>query len=135
LPDALSPAEEKILAHLLAAPSVSIAAARAGLTERAVYRHLAKPHVRAEYRRRRAELVEAAGLLLQQSLLVAAAVLRKIAADESVPPGVRVSAARTILEAGWRAGEADLAERVAALEQAGAAQPARNGRHHRVGRS
>ena len=49
--------EEKILAALLAAPTVREAAITSGIPERTVYKYLARPDFRAEYQRQRTELV------------------------------------------------------------------------------
>lgn len=111
--------EEKILAALLAAPTVREAAITSGIPERTVYKYLARPDFRAEYQRQRTELVRVAWDGLRGTLEEATAVVRGLIADPLAPPQTRLNAARTVLEFTLKATEQlDILTRLEALEAA-----------------
>ena len=111
--------EEKILAALLAAPTVREAAITSGIPERTVYKYLARPDFRAEYQRKKTELVRVAWDGLRGSLVEAIDVVRGLMADPLAPPQTRLNAARTTLEFTLKATEQlDILTRLEALEAA-----------------
>lgn len=111
--------DEKLLTALLTTSTINSAAEKAGVTEKTIRNRLADPDFRAEYDQRRRSMVDNACKTLQLAMTGASAILGNIAKDQSVSPAARISAARSVLEYGYKLTElTDLAARVAALEAA-----------------
>lgn len=111
--------DEKLLVALVSAPSIRAAAEAAGMTERAVYRRLAKPEFRSEYDRYRREIVTSACHALQARMQEAVTVLADLMQEGCAPAYVRMGAAQAILDYGLRAQELlDILPRLEALEAA-----------------
>jgi hypothetical protein len=109
---------------LLAAPSLSEAAAQCGIGERTLRRWRGQPAFVAEYSRARQELLEAATGQLRASMTGAVAVLVRIANEPSAPHAARVAAAARLLELGFYAHRVeDLAARLEKLEKERAHDP------------
>jgi hypothetical protein len=109
---------------LLAAPSLSEAAAQCGIGERTLRRWRGQPAFVAEYSRARQELLEAATGQLRASMTGAVAVLVRIANEPSAPHAARVTAAARLLELGFYAHRVeDLAARLEKLERERAHDP------------
>lgn len=107
-----------VLEALARGASITEAAAAAGVGERTVYRWRTDPVFRAELLARDGERLEQLARRLQDAADDALTVLRLLATDERVPPGVRVRAAAEILTYRLRFYEAvQLNERVRAIEQ------------------
>lgn len=111
--------QKKALAALITAPTVSAAAAQAGIGYTTLRRWLKDDEAfRREYERELASLVTEAATRAKQSMTPALSVLREIVEDEDGPAAVRVSAARSLLEYGLKLVElADLSARLDALEK------------------
>lgn len=110
--------KRRFVVAMVAAATVTEAAQVAGIGERTARRYLADPAV---VRALHAALDGALGDASRRAVAAmseAVATLEAIHRDAAQPAGVRVSAARAILDAGPRLREAlDLAERLAALEE------------------
>ena len=114
---ALSANQLRFVGAMLTASSVREAARLSGLGERTGWRYLQDPAVK----RALSEVVDGTlACVVQQTvgaMVAALATLESIHKDTEAPAGARVSAARTILQAGPMLREAsELAERVSELE-------------------
>ena len=111
--------EEAAIAALLAEPTIAAAARRAGVSESTLLRWLREPEFGSEYRAARRLVVESAIGRLQQTATEAVDALARNL--QCGIPAVEVGAAKAVLDQAIRGVELlDLAERVAALERAGA---------------
>ena len=111
--------DEKILSALIAAKTISAAAATAGVSERTVYSRLADDDFRAEYERRQSMTLDAACKALREAMTEAVDVFTSIMKEADTSPATRVSAARSVFDYGVKLTElTDLAARVTALEAA-----------------
>ncbi len=108
----------RFVAALATAPTIEAAASGAGIGERTAYTYLKAPAAKAALAQ---ALDDAQGLATRRvvaEMIAAVATLAEIHKDPEAPAGARVSAARSILNAGPKLREAlDLAERVAELEE------------------
>lgn len=114
----LSPKQTAVLVQLVAGVDVEKAAVLAGAGERTVWRWLGenKPF-RRELRLRQRQAMEAATRKLQSAAVKAVETLEAVMADATAPHAARVSAAKTILDTGYRAVElADVVQRLEELE-------------------
>jgi hypothetical protein len=73
------------------------AAVQAGVSRRTAYRRLDEPVFRARVQAERDTVFRSALGRLTDASLVAVDTLRSIAADEEVPPSVRISSAKALL--------------------------------------
>jgi hypothetical protein len=106
---------DALVLALAAGRAVRSAAASAGVSERTAFRRLADPAFRRQVHEARAALVQQAVGKLAEGMAEAADVLRGLLQAEA--DGVKLSAARTILETGHRLREAcEVDERLRALE-------------------
>ena len=98
--------------------TIEAAAQAAGIGERTAYRYLKIPDVRQALS---AALDDAMGQVTRQTVEAMGRALQTLEAihqDEAMSPSARVSAARSILDAGPKLREAmDLTERVTTLEE------------------
>jgi hypothetical protein len=110
--------EDRALAALLSEPTMAGAAKQAGISESTLLRWLDDPAFQARYRAARRQVLDQAVSGLQQAAGKAVTVLVAIAEDASAPPAARVSAAKTIIDQGFRGLElTDLAARIEQLER------------------
>jgi hypothetical protein len=119
--------QEQAIAALLSEPTIAMAATKVGISEPTLGRWLADPSFKARYRDARRDVVEAAIGRLQHAAAAAVdALTRNLTCGI---PAVEVGAAKSVLDQAIRAVELiDLAERVEALEAAGALAGSSNGR-------
>jgi hypothetical protein len=109
-------ADEKILVALACGATVPKAAADAGVSTRTVERRLADPKFRARLHQLRGETLERAGGMLTAATLKSVSTLVSLQ-DAGHPAGVRLQAAKSVLELALRVREvAELEARLAALE-------------------
>jgi tRNA U55 pseudouridine synthase TruB len=110
--------QEAALAALLTCANIEIAAKKAKVGARTLYRWLAEDAAfREQYRAARREIVSHAIGQMQRNCAVAVRVLAEITEDADAPASSRVSAARAILDTSVKAVELDdLAARIEALE-------------------
>ena len=110
-------ADQALLLALACGASVESAARQCRLSERTVYRRLADAAFRRELAKMRAEMVQRSAGMLTAAALESVKTLITLQAGTS-PPGIRLGAAKAVLEIGVRIREsADLEERVAGLEE------------------
>jgi hypothetical protein len=109
--------QSRALVALLNSATIAKAAADVGISERQLHRWLAEPTFAAEYARLRREATQHAVARLQTVASHAAGVLVALFADASIPPAVRLSAAKTVLEFALKSVELDdVLQRLTALE-------------------
>ena len=115
----LRPKEARAIAALLSEPSIEAAARSARVGPRTLRRWLQRPEFAEELAGAVRDAMAGAMRSLEAATAEAVEALRHIVADREAPPGVRVSAARVVLEQAQRALEREeLEDRVAALERA-----------------
>jgi hypothetical protein len=112
--------DESLILALACGASVETASRQCKVSERTIYRRLKDAAFLAEVRDARAEMVKRSAGMLTAASGEAVRPLMSLQKD-SVPPAVRLGAARAILEIGIKVRElVDLETRIAALEaQAG----------------
>ena len=109
--------QRKFIAALLTAPTIEEAAKQAGIGERTAYRYLKHPEVKRALSQALDDAMGQATRRAVDAMTEALETLTAIHTDEDAPTGARVSAARSILDAGPKLREAlELAERVTELE-------------------
>jgi hypothetical protein len=109
-------AEDALLVALACGATVENAARTAGVSARTCYRRLADPGFRQQLTAARADMVRRTAALLTAASLESVKTLLALQ-KETFPPGVRLGAAKAVLELGARLREsAELADRIAALE-------------------
>ena len=127
--EGLTPRQQQAVEALLQDPTLTRAAALAGVTERTLRRWLDLAAFRAAVLRSRREAFGRAIGLTQRYAPVAVATLVKVMNDAASPPSSKVTAAAVLLRFGREGIELDdLAERVDALERAGSAPGVPGGR-------
>ena len=110
-------ADGALLMALACGATVESAARKTGLGERTVYRRLADPAFQEQLANLRFETVQRSAAMLSAASLEAVKTLVALQ-DASVPPPVRLGAARSILEFGSKLREmVELEQRLTALEQ------------------
>lgn len=119
--------DDRLAAAFAAGLTVADAAHRAGVGERTARRRMADPQFAARVDDLRADAARRINAGLDELADQALAALRDLLAPD-VEDRTRLAAARTVLEAGARHREqADLAERIAALERPRPTLPVSNG--------
>ena len=131
----LSRKQERALAALLTQPTVGLACAEAQIGATTMYRWLNEDKAfKAEYLKLRQEIVNNAGHQIQKSMNNAVNATLSLLNDPEVPASVRLSAARTILEFGYKALEMEsVEERLEALERVVSERTKSNGHNNRKG--
>jgi len=110
-------ADDALLLALACGATVESAARQCRLSERTVYRRLADPEFRRRLQALRADMVQRTAGALTAAATEAVRTLLELQKATS-PPGVRLGAARAVLEIGVKLREAaELEERLAALEE------------------
>lgn len=89
--------QRKVLACLLASPTVEAAATAAGVSRQTVYDYLAQKDFARAYMDAITQAVESATAYLQASTAAAASVLVKIMQDETATVTARINAAVAVL--------------------------------------
>jgi hypothetical protein len=109
-------ADQALLLALACGASVESAARQCRLSERTIYRRLSDATFRRELAKMRSDMVQRSAGMLTAAALESVKTLITLQAATS-PPGVRLGAARAVLEIGVKLREAaDLEDRVAGLE-------------------
>ena len=99
----LTAKQGKVLACLLASPTVEAAAKTAGVSRQTVYDYLAQDDFSTAYRAAIAQAVDGAAAFLQASTAAAAGVLVALMNDESVNVNARIQAATAVLNQAGKA--------------------------------
>ena len=108
---------ELLLSALLANPTVKQAAEACGLPETTVYNWLRKPDFEKEYETRKRQAVAEASDYLRSRINAATQIIDEIMSDTDIAPQVRLNAARTIIEMGYKIVEqGEIIARIEALE-------------------
>lgn len=115
----LSAKKEKFLIAYLNANTVEDARREAGISQSSAYNYLNDPLFKAEYRKKRKEIMQHVTSRLQQSAVLAVDTLKEVMEDkENSTPSSRVQSARAVLENAYRGVEIEeLSERVEQLEE------------------
>ena len=109
--------KQKALTSLLSCPNLKEASEAAGCNRSSLYRYLSDPVFCKELNRLRFQQLNQAAGSLQKNSERAADILFELAEDKQCPASVRLSAARTILEAGIKFAETvNLEQRLTELE-------------------
>jgi hypothetical protein len=115
--DPLTPKQQTAISCLLAQSSVAQAAQAAGVGERTLHRWLADAAFASAYQAARHEAVSHAIARVQQASSHAVTVLMLLMADKQVAPGIRLNAAKAVIEYSLRAVELEQIEaRLSSLE-------------------
>ena len=110
---------ETLLAALLVHPTVREAAQAASIPETTAYNWLRKPDFAEEYKQRKRQTVAEASDYLQSRINSAVQVINGLMTDRKVSARVRLDAARSIIELGYKIVEqAEIIARIEALEAA-----------------
>lgn len=110
---------EKAMAALLSSDTQAAAAAKCGISDRALRGYLADPSFNAEYQRRKRQLVSDATRQIQASYQSAIRALRGIVESDTSSEGAKISASRALLEFGLKFTETnDIMTRLEELERA-----------------
>lgn len=83
---------------IVASPTIKAAAATMGVAEKTVYRWLQDPDFKDELQRAQDSMAREAARAVTRAAVGALSVLEGIMSDTDKTPGVRIAAARTILE-------------------------------------
>ena len=109
--------QERAIAALLIAPSVTAAAQQIGVNENTLLRWLKDPAFERAYKEARRAVVQQAIVRMQQLCSKVVTKLEELIDDPDAPASSRVTAMKTVLEMSWKAIELeDLETRIAALE-------------------
>jgi len=120
--DQLTPRQERVVAMLIAEPTVILACEKSGVPERTVRRWLTLPAFKAAYNLARRQTFTHAMSMATRYAPAALNTLAKIASDSSAPHAARVTASTAMLKFSRESIELDnLAERLDALEKSMAA--------------
>lgn len=110
--------DDKLLAALLAAPTISAAAAAAGCGERTLYRRLESPEFRRQLEEMRLESLETARNALLSRLTAAVDTMANVMENGENGASTRLNAARLLIDATLRVVEVtDIERRLDALER------------------
>lgn len=110
--------KEKVITALLQTPTNKAAAARLGISERALYNFKSTPKFKEAYRAAVREILENATRLAQSAMPSCLIILRNIAGDPEENAQTRTQAARLVIEYGIRLTETmDIVERLEDVER------------------
>lgn len=110
--------KEKAMAALLSSDTQTEAAAKCGITDRALRQYLADPDFKAEYQAKKKSLVSEATRQIQSSYHSAIKALRDVVESKTSSESARISAARALLEYGLKFTEvSEILKRIEALEE------------------
>src|SRR4051812_12263357 len=110
-------ADEKLLMALACGATVESAARSADVAERTAYRRLAEPQFQQRLQQLRADMVQRTAGALTAASQEAVRTLLSLQ-KETLPPGVRLGAAKAVIELGLKLREmAEVEQRLSELEQ------------------
>jgi transposase len=109
-------ADHALMLALACGATIESAARKSGVSESTVYRRLKDPGFQRELAKLQSEMVQRATAMLTASTLEAAKTLLSLQ-DPSNPPGIRLGAARAIVDFGVKMRQlVELEERLTAME-------------------
>lgn len=115
--DNLTPKQAQFVAAMLTSKSITAACQASGVVERTGHRWLKLAHVQAAIRQAQSEALALATRQAVGAMPDAIGVLVDIMADEETHKSIRITAARSVLEYGYKFTDLlDHEERLAALE-------------------
>lgn len=110
--------DEVIISALLSTGTNKDAAKKCGLSEKQLYNRMGRPCFQSKLATARSRLLEGAIAALSSRMGVAIYTMNKLMLSENTPPGVRLSAAESILRNGLKLAErGDILDRLDKLEQ------------------
>jgi hypothetical protein len=113
----LSTVEERALEALLSERTFRAAAKKARVPERTLRRWVSKKEsFQRAYRDARGELRRQVAARLEQTMATAVGTLESVMRSRSASPAVRIAAARTVLEIGWKNADDETEARIRDLE-------------------
>ncbi len=110
--------QHALIAAMLTEGSLAKAAAKTGVSESTIYRWLRDPSFAEAVREARSRVVDAAMAHRESVMTVAVDALRAIVDDSDIPPTVRISSAKTMLDSVFRARQVEIGSHLAELEEA-----------------
>lgn len=109
---------EKIIAALLASPTIKQAAKKLNMSESTLYNYLKEDEFREKYNSAKTAILNQTAGYIQENMAIAAENIINIINDETIPPQTRLNASKTIIEYGIKFTEiADILPRLEALEE------------------
>ena len=109
--------DEALMLALACGATVEVAAQKTGVSQRTVYRRLEDPDFRHALSRYRSDMVHRSSGMLTAAAMEAVKTLLGLM-ERTTPPGVRLGAARSVLEMGMQLRAAhDVEERLRTVEQ------------------
>lgn len=110
--------DERVIAALIANPTIRAAATASGISETQIYARLRTPEFKNKYAEARRQLLERNTAALQGHLAAAIETLAKVCQDEKAAPQVRINAADAIIRNTLKMTEqSDILTRLGELEQ------------------
>ncbi len=110
--------KEQAIAALLSQPSIGQAAKKVGIGEKTLFRWLQLDEFRLAYKNARRQVVDQTIAQIQSVLSEAVQTLLSVMADSAAPASAKVSAARALLDIGFKVVEIeDLESRIEKIEK------------------
>lgn len=109
--------QRALISALLQHASIAEAAKQAEVPLSTAHRWMQTPAFAAAVRASRRTLTDRATAMLQASMLQCAAKLRKMALDETLPASIQLTAARTVLEFGYKGSETDVQAQIDEIKE------------------
>jgi hypothetical protein len=114
----LSRKKEQAIAALLSQPSIGGAAKKVGISEKTLFRWLQLDEFQRAYKNARKQVVQHAIAQIQSVMSEAVQTLLKVMSDDTTPASSKVSAARALLDIGFKVVEIeDLENRIEKIEK------------------
>jgi hypothetical protein len=114
----LSRKMEQAIAALLSQPSISVAAKKVGVGEKTLFRWLQLDEFQRAYKASRRRIVDQTITQIQSVMSEAVQALLNVMSDDAAPASAKVSAARALLDIGFKVVEIeDLESRIEKIEK------------------
>jgi ribosomal protein S11 len=114
----MSRKKEQAIAALLSQPSITRAAKKSGIGEKTLFRWLQLDEFRQAYKNARRQVVDQTIAQIQSVLAEAVQTLLNVMSDVTTPASAKVSAARALLDIGFKVVEIeDLESRIEKIEK------------------
>ena len=113
----LTQRQRALVSALLEHATVARASEVAGIPLSTAHRWMQQPEFAAAVRTSRRVLTDRATAVLQSGMTACAAKLRKMAMDESLPASIQLTAARTVLELGYRGDDQDIQAQIDEIKE------------------
>ena len=114
----LSRKKEQAIAALLSQPSIGGAAKKIGIGEKTLFRWLRLDDFQKEYKNARRQVIDQTIAQIQSVMSEAVQTLLNVMSDDAAPASAKVSAARALLDIGFKVVEIeDLENRIEKIEK------------------